>query len=322
MWTTGAARGRSRRTRPRRARCWSTTTAGRGRRGRATIRTLAASSSTSRDARRSPWRRRSRSTSTSSADTFSLAAPVGRARAAVGAVEAAALEHDPDRGEHLAEPAGALGAVGQRRVGEGLHGLEPVSAGGAGVLVGRHGFLRSWHSHTESASLPRRDQSVPPSIVTPVSGRSAAVTRRSCGSAGSASTSSPVVEHHHQRDGRRRPAAASGRRSPRPGPGAPRAGPPPAPGAAPARRGARPPARAAVPAGSRRPNGPATSASGPSYRAQSSGPSAVRHHGKQHLVPGARQRLHPGRRTTARRRPAGARRPDRRSDRPAPARRR
>ena len=115
----------------------------------------------------------------------------GSARPAVGAVEPAALEHDPHRGEHLAQPTGALGAVGQRRVGERLHGLEPVSAGGAGVLVGRHGFLRSWHSQPQSASLPRPDQSVPPSIVTPDSGRSAAVTRRSWGSAGSSSTSSP-----------------------------------------------------------------------------------------------------------------------------------
>src|SRR5690606_25932538 len=68
--------------------------------------------------------------------------------AAVGAVEAAALEHDPDRGEDLAQVAGASRALGQGGVGEGLHGLEAVVAGGAGVLVGRHVSLRR---HTRSS---------------------------------------------------------------------------------------------------------------------------------------------------------------------------
>src|SRR5918995_4651120 len=48
------------------------------------------------------------------------------AAAAVRPVEAAALEHDSDGGEHLAEPACALRAVRQRRVREGLHGVELV----------------------------------------------------------------------------------------------------------------------------------------------------------------------------------------------------
>src|SRR5215216_450202 len=58
----------------------------------------------------------------------------GRAGAAVGAVEPASLEHDPHRREHLAQRAGAGRALLQGGVGEGLHGLEPVVTGGAGVL--------------------------------------------------------------------------------------------------------------------------------------------------------------------------------------------
>src|SRR5512144_91545 len=63
---------------------------------------------------------------------------LSRARPAVRAVEARALEHDADRGEQLAQPAPAGGALGQRVVGELLHHLEAFSARGAGVLVGRH----------------------------------------------------------------------------------------------------------------------------------------------------------------------------------------
>src|SRR5215218_10386406 len=66
-----------------------------------------------------------------------LGRTVGRLLAAVGAVEARALEHDADGVEDLAEPAGALRALGQGVVGEGLHGLEAVAALGAGVLVRR-----------------------------------------------------------------------------------------------------------------------------------------------------------------------------------------
>src|SRR5947209_11992304 len=62
--------------------------------------------------------------------------------AAVGAVKAAALEHDADRIEQLAQPARALLARGQRVVGEGLHDVEAVVALGARVAVSRHENLR------------------------------------------------------------------------------------------------------------------------------------------------------------------------------------
>ena len=64
----------------------------------------------------------------------------GLRRAAVVAVEARALEHDAHRVEHLAEPALALGADRQGVLGEALHDLEEVSALGAGVLIGGHGW--------------------------------------------------------------------------------------------------------------------------------------------------------------------------------------
>ena len=64
-----------------------------------------------------------------------------RRRAAVGAVEARALEHHADGVEDLAQPAVALRALGQRVVGEALELLEGVAALGAGVLVGRHGVV-------------------------------------------------------------------------------------------------------------------------------------------------------------------------------------
>src|SRR4029077_8306358 len=62
-----------------------------------------------------------------------------RAVAAVRAIKARALEHDPDRGEHLAEPAAARGAYAQRIVGELLHSLDRLTAIGAGVLICGHG---------------------------------------------------------------------------------------------------------------------------------------------------------------------------------------
>ena len=62
----------------------------------------------------------------------------GRVRAAVGAVEARALEHHAHGVEELAQPAVALGADGQRVLAEALELLEGVAALGAGVLVGRH----------------------------------------------------------------------------------------------------------------------------------------------------------------------------------------
>src|SRR5947209_15459391 len=60
------------------------------------------------------------------------------AGATVGAIEATALEHDANWREQLAQPARALGTVGQRRVGELLHGVEAVLTRGARVGVGRH----------------------------------------------------------------------------------------------------------------------------------------------------------------------------------------
>src|SRR5690606_5777869 len=67
----------------------------------------------------------------------------GRAvrRAAVRAVEAGALEDDADRREDLAQPSLAARALGQRVVGELLHHLELLGAGGTGVLVGGHALL-------------------------------------------------------------------------------------------------------------------------------------------------------------------------------------
>ena len=78
--------------------------------------------------------------------------------AAVVAVEARALEHHADGVEHLAQPALALGADGERVVGEALHGLEEVAAVGAGVLIGGHWCppgvtrARDWHSSSSTAN--------------------------------------------------------------------------------------------------------------------------------------------------------------------------
>ena len=83
--------------------------------------------------------------------------------AAVGAVEARALEHHAHGVEQLAQPAVALGADGQRVVAEALELLEGVAALGAGVLVGRHGSsaaapgpgrhgARRWHSTPSTAN--------------------------------------------------------------------------------------------------------------------------------------------------------------------------
>ena len=70
-----------------------------------------------------------------------LRGPVGRALgrlAAVGAVEAAALEDHAHLAEQLAQTALALGALGQRVVAEGLHRVELVVALGARIGIGRH----------------------------------------------------------------------------------------------------------------------------------------------------------------------------------------
>src|SRR6516164_5038421 len=55
--------------------------------------------------------------------------------AAIGPVEARALEHDADRGEQLAEPAPAGRAHGQRVIAELLDSLQALPAFGARVLV-------------------------------------------------------------------------------------------------------------------------------------------------------------------------------------------
>ena len=119
--------------------------------------------------------------------------------AAVRAVEPAALEDDPHRREHLPQLAAALGADGERRVGERLHGVEPVIALGAGVLVGGHCSSAGWHSRVESASITREGQSVFPSVTRPAFGSSAAVTGWSCGSAGRRVDQLVVVQQHDER---------------------------------------------------------------------------------------------------------------------------
>src|SRR5690349_4332046 len=113
-----------------------------------------------------------------------------RPRTAVGAVETAALEHDPHGGEHLPQLAAAHGALGERWVRERLDGIEPVVALGAGVLVGGHGSSAGWHSQGESASITPEGHPVFPKVTRPAFGSSAAVTGWSCGSAGRRSTSS------------------------------------------------------------------------------------------------------------------------------------
>ena len=77
--------------------------------------------------------------------------------AAVGAVEARALEDDADGVVELAQLAAARGALGQGVVGERLHDLQRLAAGGARVLVGGHGVLLArvgsrWHSGWWSAN--------------------------------------------------------------------------------------------------------------------------------------------------------------------------
>src|SRR5262249_34376014 len=66
----------------------------------------------------------------------------GLARAsAVVPVEAGALEDDAGRGEDLPEASAARRALGKRVVAELRHGFVVLAAGGARVLVRRHGFL-------------------------------------------------------------------------------------------------------------------------------------------------------------------------------------
>src|SRR5205085_2133410 len=61
--------------------------------------------------------------------------------AAVGAVEAAALEDDAHRGEDLAQGSPAVGTLGEGLVPERLHDLEVLATLLAGVLVGGHGVI-------------------------------------------------------------------------------------------------------------------------------------------------------------------------------------
>ena len=111
------------------------------------------SCSRTRSSRR-PWLRSSRR----SWLRVRLAVLLARLAAAVVAVEAGALEDHADGVEHLAQPALALGAHGQRVVGEALHGLEEMAAVGAGVLIGGHWCppgvtrARGWHSSSSTAN--------------------------------------------------------------------------------------------------------------------------------------------------------------------------
>ena len=154
--------------------------------------------------------------------------------------------------------------------------------------------LRSWHSHPRVPVYRVRISPYRRASSHRLAGRSARLTRRSWGSAGSASTSSPSSSTTTSADGRRRPAAASGRRSRRPVPAGRLAGPRPARGAAPAGP-ARPPRApaAARPARAAR-TGPATSASGPVVARPVQRRVPAGDHRQQHLVAGRVQRLDPG----------------------------
>src|SRR5438105_3801980 len=77
-----------------------------------------------------------------------------RRRAAVGAVEAAALEHHADGAEHLAQGATARRAHPQRLVAERLHHLDVLAAVAARVLVGRHGDINLTDRPPRSVSSP------------------------------------------------------------------------------------------------------------------------------------------------------------------------
>src|ERR1700744_2919864 len=117
--------------------------------------------------------------------------------AAVGAVEAAALEHDAYRVEELAQPARALVARGQRVIGEGLHDVEAVVALGARVAIGRHKYLRkmlSLFSTLSSQVLERPGElshsPVGMTEVSPPCGVSTCVIRTSCSSDGNSPTNS------------------------------------------------------------------------------------------------------------------------------------
>jgi hypothetical protein len=66
------------------------------------------------------------------------------AGAGVGAIEAAALEDNPDGTELLPQRPRALGAYGQGVVTEGLNDVEPVTAVGTGIGIGRHERPFTW----------------------------------------------------------------------------------------------------------------------------------------------------------------------------------
>ena len=92
--------------------------------------------------RTSPSRGRRRAEDPTASRRSPRSTEAERRGAAVGAVEARALEDHADGVEDLAQPALALRAVGERVVAEALELLERVTALGAGVLVGGHGNLR------------------------------------------------------------------------------------------------------------------------------------------------------------------------------------
>ena len=107
---------------------------------------------------------RSRTTPPSSTTPRKPRCGTRRSTTAVGLVEPAALERDPDAAEHLAQRAPARRALGQRVVLERLHHLEVLPARLAGVFVGRHASgassgsdvstLRAWSA--KCTGLPMR----------------------------------------------------------------------------------------------------------------------------------------------------------------------
>src|SRR5450759_265510 len=84
-----------------------------------------------------------------------LAGVAVRVVAGVVAIEARALEHDADGVEDLAQATLALGALGQRGIGEGLDDRKVVFARGTRVGVRRHGSS-TWHSQGLTAKCNLR----------------------------------------------------------------------------------------------------------------------------------------------------------------------
>ena len=115
--------------------------------------------------------------------------PVDGGATAVRPVEARPLEHDADRREHLAEPAAAGRALGQRVVAELLDSLQPLPAFGARILVRRH-LVPPPHAAAGTHGGGLLNGSSCGSRVIPSSGRATSRTRWSWGAAGTSSSSS------------------------------------------------------------------------------------------------------------------------------------